>query len=125
MPNIDFVYKMQEYAGLPRRKKSDKKATWPGRKQVWRRYGADGRMTGDLLGLEESGCDGEALLQPVMKNGRRLEASPPLEQARQRVKRGLECLPEPLRRLDTGAAYPVEIAAELKTLAAEVDHRMR
>jgi nicotinate phosphoribosyltransferase len=124
VPNIDFVYKMQEYAGLPRRKKSDKKATWPGRKQVWRRYGPDGRMTGDLLGLESSSSDGEPLLQIVMKGGRRIEASPPLEDARQRVKRGLERLPEPLRALDTGTTYQVEIAAELEALAAEVDRRM-
>jgi nicotinate phosphoribosyltransferase len=124
VPNIDFVYKMQEYASLPRRKKSEKKATWPGRKQVWRRSGADGRMNGDLLGLEDSRSDGEPLLQLVMKNGRRIEDSPALEETRQRVKRGLECLPEPLQRLDTSATYHVEVAAELKTLAAEVDHRM-
>jgi len=49
VPNLDCVYKLQEYAGLPRRKRSEKKATWPGRKQVWRRYAADGRMAGDLL----------------------------------------------------------------------------
>jgi nicotinate phosphoribosyltransferase len=92
---------------------------------VWRRYGADGRMTGDLLGLEDSRDDGEPLLQPVMKNGRRLEASPPIEQVRQRVKCGLERLLEPLQRLDTGTTYPVEVAAELKELAEEVDRRMR
>ena len=50
-PDVDCVYKLQEYAGLPRRKKSEHKATWPGRKQVWRRYGADGRMAGDILSL--------------------------------------------------------------------------
>ena len=49
VPSIDCVYKLQEYAGLPRRKRSENKATWPGRKQVWRRYDADGRMAGDLL----------------------------------------------------------------------------
>jgi len=43
VPAVDCAYKLQEYAGLPRRKRSAKKATWPGRKQVWRRYGADGR----------------------------------------------------------------------------------
>ena len=48
VPTLDCVYKLQEYAGLPRRKRSANKATWPGRKQVWRRYGADGRMVGDL-----------------------------------------------------------------------------
>jgi nicotinic acid phosphoribosyltransferase len=29
VPNLDCVYKMQEYAGLARRKRSAKKATWP------------------------------------------------------------------------------------------------
>ncbi len=52
VPAIDCVYKLQEYAGVPRRKRSENKATWPGRKQVWRRYGADGRMAGDLLALD-------------------------------------------------------------------------
>ncbi len=37
-PALDCAYKLQEYAGLPRRKRSAGKATWPGRKQVWRRY---------------------------------------------------------------------------------------
>jgi nicotinate phosphoribosyltransferase len=36
VPAIDCVYKLQDYAGTPRRKRSAGKATWPGRKQVWR-----------------------------------------------------------------------------------------
>src|SRR5271163_2204247 len=52
VPSLDCVYKLQEYAGVPRRKRSEKKATWPGRKQVWRRYTADGKIAGDLLSLE-------------------------------------------------------------------------
>ena len=36
VPALDCAYKLQEYAGLPRRKRSTGKATWPGRKQVWR-----------------------------------------------------------------------------------------
>jgi nicotinate phosphoribosyltransferase len=39
VPALDCAYKLQEYSGLPRRKRSAGKATWPGRKQVWRRYG--------------------------------------------------------------------------------------
>jgi hypothetical protein len=30
-------------------------------------------------------------------------------------------LPEPLRRLESGVAYPMEISAKLKALAAEMD----
>jgi nicotinate phosphoribosyltransferase len=37
VPALDCAYKLQEYAGLPRRKHSPGKATWPGRKQVWRK----------------------------------------------------------------------------------------
>src|SRR5436305_5865222 len=45
-PVLDCAYKLQEYAGLPRRKRSAGKQTWPGRKQVWRQFGTDGRMIG-------------------------------------------------------------------------------
>ena len=129
VPVIDCVYKMQEYAGLPRRKKSENKATWPGRKQVWRRYGADGRMAGDVLGLDDpdkpvpiSGA--EPLLRLVMRTGRRIEPSPSLDTIRAHAKRELARLPEPLRRLEPGTIYPVEVADDLVALAAEVDRRL-
>ena len=125
VPAVDCVYKLQEYAGLPRRKRSEKKATWPGRKQVWRRYGADGRMAGDIISLEGHEKAGEPLIQLVMQGGRRLRPPEALAEIRLRAKRELECLPEPLRRLEPSATYPVEIADELKKLAAEVDRRLQ
>src|SRR5262245_48296259 len=42
-PSLDCAYKLQEYAGRPKRKLSEGKITWPGRKQVWRSYDSDGR----------------------------------------------------------------------------------
>jgi nicotinate phosphoribosyltransferase len=48
-PALDCAYKLQEYAGMARRKRSEGKATWPGRKQVWRRYDEGGRLAGDLV----------------------------------------------------------------------------
>jgi len=131
-PAADCAYKLQEYAGLPRRKRSEKKATWPGRKQVWRRYGsgAAGTMAGDLVALDTpsqqcryaSGA-GEPLVQQVMQDGRRLRPPESLDDIRSRAKRELERLPQPLRRLEAGTTYPVEIDAELVALAAEVDRR--
>jgi nicotinate phosphoribosyltransferase len=123
-PAIDCVYKLQDYAGLPRRKRSENKATWPGRKQVWRRYGADGRMAGDVLALEGQPHPGEPLLELVMRNGKRTLPAPSLDAIRARAKRELERLPEPLRRLQPGTIYPVEVAPELVALAAEVDRRL-
>jgi nicotinate phosphoribosyltransferase len=124
-PAIDCVYKLQDYAGLPRRKRSENKATWPGRKQVWRRYDADGHMAGDVLDVARGQHDGEPLLQLVMQGGKRTQPAETLDAIRARVKRELARLPEPLRRLEAGTTYPVEVADELKKLAAEVDARMR
>jgi nicotinate phosphoribosyltransferase len=134
VPAIDCVYKLQEYGGLPRRKRSEKKATWPGRKQVWRHYDADGRMAGDLISLDgpapppgsaPSAGAVEPLIQCVMRDGRRLAPSPSLDEIRLRAKRELERLPDSLRRLEPGATYPVKIAEDLITLAGAVDERTR
>src|SRR5215813_5291959 len=60
-PSLDCAYKLQEYAGRPRRKLSEGKVTWPGRKQVWRSFGGDGRMCGDFLSLENDSQKGDLL----------------------------------------------------------------
>jgi nicotinate phosphoribosyltransferase len=124
VPALDCAYKLQEYAGLPRRKRSTGKATWPGRKQVWRHYGPDGRIARDVLSVEADGQAGEPLIEPVMKGGRRMAPSPTLAEIRARTARDLERLPKPLRRLQPGASCPVEVADALARLAAEVDRRL-
>jgi nicotinate phosphoribosyltransferase len=124
VPAIDCVYKLQDYAGVPRRKRSENKATWPGRKQVWRRYDANGAMSGDLLSLEDQAKAGEPLIRKVMENGRRLGPSPSLDEIRLTARRELDRLPEMLRRLTPGASYPVEVADDLVKLAAEADRHM-
>jgi len=123
-PALDCAYKLQEYAGLPRRKRSAGKATWPGRKQVWRRYGPDGRMLGDVVSVEEDSQEGEKLIRPVMQSGKRLCPEATLAEARAHATRQLELLPEPLRRLEPDASYPVKIADALVKLAAQVDERV-
>jgi nicotinate phosphoribosyltransferase len=122
-PYFDCAYKLQEYAGTPRRKRSEGKATWPGRKQVFRRLDAAGRMSGDTLTLEGDGQPGTPLLVPVMRGGRRLVPAPTLAEVRAHAASQLAALPEALRRLDTAAPYPVEVAAPLQALAREVDAR--
>ena len=106
VPALDCAYKLQEYAGLARRKRSVGKATWPGRKQVWRRFGGDGRMTGDVLALQDDHQAGEPLLVPVMRIGQRLAPPPTLADIRQKAAHGLAQLPESLRRLSDGTTLP-------------------
>ncbi len=123
-PALDCAYKLQEYAGTARRKCSEGKATWPGRKQVWRRYRPDGTMTDDTLTTDGDPQTGRALLEPAMRHGNRVFKLPTLEEARRYAAEELSSLPEPLRRLDT-APYPVEVAPALRRLADECDKRIR
>src|SRR5437660_6125780 len=122
-PALDCAYKLQEYAGVARRKYSAGKATWPGRKQVWRRFGADGRMAGDTISLADDRQEGEPLLVPAMRDGRRIGPAQTLARGRERVARELARLPEPLRALGQAEPYPVAVADALKRLASEVDRR--
>jgi nicotinate phosphoribosyltransferase len=122
-PSLDCAYKLQDYAGKPRRKLSEGKATWPGRKQVWRSYGADRRMRGDILSLENDSQAGETLIAPVMRGGKRLAPAPTLAQIREHATRELGKLPEPLRKLEGGMEYPVEISKALRALAAQMDKK--
>ena len=102
VPALDCAYKLQEYAGLPRRKRSTGKATWPGRKQVWRRYGPDGRMAGDILSIESDDQTGEPLIQLVMR-----ERPPDRAIADACGKPGARC---PRSRAPAGAVAPARTA---------------
>jgi nicotinate phosphoribosyltransferase len=124
-PALDCAYKLQDYAGLPRRKHSAGKETWPGRKQVWRRYAADGKMMGDTLSVEDDAQPGEALIKQQMQAGRRLAPQPTLDEIRSHAQRELQRLPEPLRALEPGATYPAQIGKKLVELAADFDRHLK
>jgi nicotinate phosphoribosyltransferase len=124
-PYLDCAYKLQEYAGRARRKRSEGKATWPGRKQVYRRYGSDRCMREDVLTVEDDVQEGTPLVQPVMRGGRRLAGLARLEAARVRAAAELARLPDSLRGLEPGPRYPVHVAPALRALAQTVDARTR
>jgi nicotinate phosphoribosyltransferase len=120
-PYLDCAYKLQEYAGRARRKHSEGKTTWPGRKQIYRRTDDHGRLAGDTLTLAGLSEPGQPLLQPVMRGGRRLAPSPSLTAIRALVTRQLASLPSGLASLEPAPAYPVTIAPALRELAEAVD----
>jgi nicotinate phosphoribosyltransferase len=124
-PYLDCAYKLQEYAGRARRKRSEGKATWPGRKQVWRSLDAAGRFAGDVLGLESEPAQGEALLVPVMRGGRRVGPAEGLSAVRERTVGQLARLPERLRGLGQAAPVEVTVSAALRSLASAVDEQTR
>jgi nicotinate phosphoribosyltransferase len=124
-PALDCAYKLQEYAGVPRRKRSTGKATWPGRKQVWRRYDAEGHMTSDVLSPEDDSEEGEALIGRVLQQGRPVAHQPSLQEIRAYARTQLERLPRGFEGLQIGSPYHVHVAARLQHLAAAVDLRTK
>lgn len=122
-PYLDCAYKLQVFDGIPRRKRSEGKASWPGAKQVYRRIGADGRFLGDLITLESAPGEGEPLLVPAMRGGRRVIEGEDLARMRARCADQVARLPPGVRLLRGPAPYPVRVAESLVTLAAELDAR--
>ena len=120
-PALDMVYKLQQYAGKPRRKRSSGKATWPGIKQVFRERAANSAYRCDHIAQEDECPAGEPLLIEVMRAGRSL-GLPALNSSRERVRAALHDLPAAVRDLDGAAgAYPVDISVTLQALAAALD----
>jgi nicotinate phosphoribosyltransferase len=122
-PFLECAYKLEQYAGTPRRKRSTGKATWPGAKQVFRRLDRDGRLAGDTLGLEGEALPGAPLLVPVMRQGQRLGQREGLEAIRERCKAGLASLPEALGGLGTAEPFLPVVSEGVRRLAAEADAR--
>lgn len=120
-PYLDCAYKLQEYAGRPCRKRSEGKATWPGRKQVYRHYDDGGRLAWDWLTTADDRPEGEALIRPIMEGGKRVTSFPTLEESRAHAASQLQRLPDSLKTLQEGAPCGVEVSQALQDLARSVD----
>ena len=114
-PYLDTAYKLVEYEQRPVFKLSARKATIPGRKQVFRAPG-----TVDRVGLRNQPLPvgTRPLLCQVMASGRRIETRGSLAQARQRCAAGLAQLDEAQRTLRDPVPLAVTLTAELREYAA-------
>ncbi|WP_250441748.1 nicotinate phosphoribosyltransferase [Caballeronia sp. AZ1_KS37] len=121
-PYLDCAYKLTQYAGRPRRKRSEGKATLPGVKQIFRRYDAAGTIRSDVIALEEEPCSEMPLLQPVMRYGLRVRPTLSLSEVRQHARREMASLPERLQELDPADPLRVETSATISELARRLDH---
>ncbi len=128
-PSLDGVYKLVEQRSEEGvrycAKFSEGKATWPGRKQIFRKTDDAGCYAGDLIGLaEEEVVDTHPLLQCVMEEGRRKLDLPPLSEIREHARKERERLPLGLRRLSSPETYPIEHTPRLETLFAQLRAEM-
>src|SRR6056297_2542372 len=72
-PDLDFAYKLVEYAGKGRTKRSPGKRILPGKKQVYRFRDGE-TFSHDLVAPAEEPHDGDPLLVPVIRDGQVLPA---------------------------------------------------
>ena len=122
VPALDMVYKLQQYAGKPRRKRSSGKVTWPGIKQVFRERAGAGEYLRDGVALHDEPSPGEPLLSEMMRQGVRCAPSSPLSAIREHCRNEMSSLPPSLRTLGVGGqAYPVSVSRSLQDVALRLD----
>ena len=133
---LDGVYKLSYFKGKPSLKISETiaKVTLPHRKQVLRTYDEHGHFAGsDVVCLVDEqdpemmyhpfdpiksrsvkGVAKEALLKPVMKNGKRMFPAKSLEEIKKFSEERLELLPGEYKRFFNPHLYKVGLSEELK-----------
>jgi nicotinate phosphoribosyltransferase len=114
---VNGVYKLVEIDGIPTMKQSSHKATYPGRKQIFRVYD-EAQLHADRLGLvdEPANSNEQLLLQPVMKKGKRINAPETLDTIQKRTRASVISLPHSTRQLDNPLSVPVNISKALENL---------
>jgi nicotinate phosphoribosyltransferase len=124
-PMMNCAYKLQEYAGRPRMKRSEGKVTLPGCKQVYRKYTADHKMSEDHLTLNNEAPAGEPLIVPYMQRGKRCRPTASFSEIRAHAARELSRLPAPLRSLKNAPSYPLVISKNLNDLVKLLEQQER
>jgi nicotinate phosphoribosyltransferase len=128
-PALGVIYKLVEIESgnqeRPVAKFSPEKATYPGKKQVYRAHDSSGRYCGDTIGLAAENLPStEALLLPVMNGGQRTVPRADLGDARKRCLEQTALLPKELLSLGAATSYPVHYSQPLEDSLAEVRRRL-
>ncbi|ACK68761.1 nicotinate phosphoribosyltransferase [Gloeothece citriformis PCC 7424] len=123
--SLNGIYKLVEINGVPTLKQSSHKATYPGRKQIFRIQN-DTQIDSDRLGLaDETALNQEQpLLQLMMKQGKRLKDSETLETIQKRTRKSVKSLSREIRQLDNPTSLTVKISDALESLHSSVIERI-
>jgi len=119
-PYLECAYKLMEYAGRPRLKKSSDKATLPGRKQVFRQLN-NGRIAKDVVAIEGEHISGVVLIKKVMECGKRTAPARNLNDIRIYTAEQLASLPENLKEIGSTPPCPVDISPALYELQTKTE----
>jgi nicotinate phosphoribosyltransferase len=123
-PWTDISYKLVEYHDRPVLKLSTGKASWPGKKQVFRVCDGKGQAQRDLVGLRDEKLPGESLLKEVMRDGRPSETYPSLVEIRRVFEADFASLDDSVKAIRQPRVYAVELSPSLQALRDEITERM-
>ncbi len=121
-PSLGGIYKLVEQIingqVRYRAKFSQNKATYPGKKQVFRLIDNHGKFVKDVIGLEDDDIpeDHITLLLPVIEKGKLVYDLPALETIRTDFLVNFDRLDERFKRFDQPDVYPVRYSKKLQNL---------
>ena len=117
-PTISGVYKLIEYNRIPKIKISEEKLTYPGKKQVYRVYDKDNKFKEDILALVEEAAppNSEALLIPIMRNGKLITKLPKIDEIQKFYLDNFKKLPDSYKKLEENHLFKLKISRKLKEL---------
>ncbi len=118
---VNGVYKLVEMDGRPTCKRSRNKATYGGKKQIFRRCDP-GQWLQDRLGLadESPHAHETPLLQLIMRRGQACLSDFDLNQIRQRTRQSVLALPPEIRSISGHHPDPVVISEALQTRQQQI-----
>jgi nicotinate phosphoribosyltransferase len=119
-PFADIAYKLVEFQNRPVMKLSTGKASWPGKKQVFRQKADDGLTEKDIIGARDEELPGERILREVIRGGTITSAHPKLPEIREKLATDLAMLPGGVKALREPSRFPVEFSPKLKALRDQV-----
>jgi nicotinate phosphoribosyltransferase len=117
-PTLSMVYKLMEHNGEPKIKTSEGKKTYPGAKQVYRKFDENGKIENDYLLLEEEPAPEltHPLLIPIMQQGELVYDLPPIDAIKKNCRRNIETLPDRYKKLEKVKVQVVQVSDKLDTL---------
>lgn len=121
-PSLGGIYKLveQEFNGNIhyRAKFSKNKATYPGKKQVYRIIDKEGNFLNDVIGLEDDKISEEhiKLLIPVLKKGEVVYDLPQIENTRDYFNHNFQMLHDKYKKFENPAKYSVGYSEKLQSL---------
>lgn len=126
IPYSDVIYKISSITDaqgrfLPTMKLSEGKRTYPGRKQVYRRFDSSGKFKGDILAVEGERLEGaRPLLKKVMNKGKIIYKSPSLKETQKYCLNDISNLHDKYKCIEKPSRYPVITSQGLKNLVAQI-----